>query len=157
MVDGFMNMIKQRLKPDHHRIVHVLIICIAALLVYSNTLNVPFQLDDIDTIVINPAIKDGRYFTDPSRVDSKERSRYFGFMTFGMNYALHGLDVRGYHAVNTLIHAGTALLLYWFIILTFRTPLFRAGSGSDDALLNSSRDFIALFSALFFAVHPSFC
>lgn len=143
----------KRIRLHSHRVIPVLIICFAVLLVYSNTLHAPFQLDDIDTIVINPAIKDGRYFTDPSGVDSKEKTRYFGFMTFAMNYALHGLDVRGYHVVNILIHAGTALLLYWLIILTFRTPLFRAGSGTDSAL-NSSRDFIAVFSALFFAVHP---
>ena len=42
------------------------IIAALGLVIYSNTFQVPFVFDDIDNIVINPAIKDFGYFLDPS-------------------------------------------------------------------------------------------
>jgi tetratricopeptide (TPR) repeat protein len=145
-------------------LVHVLVIAIAVFIAYSNAFEIPFQLDDIDNIVNNPAIKEARYFTDPSWIDSVEntdvfdkplfKTRYIGYLTFAANYALHGLNVRGYHLVNLLIHAANAVLLYWIIILTFRTPGFPRGDEKERFFFAAPRDFIALFTALLFAVHP---
>ncbi|MBM3820059.1 MAG: tetratricopeptide repeat protein [Acidimicrobiia bacterium] len=36
-------------------------------------------------------------------------------LSFAINYALHGLDVRGYHVVNIAIHIGCALLLFGLV------------------------------------------
>ncbi len=150
-------------------LVHILIIVITVFLAYSNTFQVPFYADDTSNIVYNPAIKDIRYITDPSWIDSKDNTDYFldsewlkpifkrriiGYLTFAMNYALDGLNVRGYHLVNILIHAANAVLLYWIIILTFRTPYFLFGATQGRSPSAGSRDLIALFTALFFAAHP---
>ncbi len=148
---------------------HILLITFAVFLAYSNTFHVPFHFDDIDNIVKNPVIKDLRYVTDPSWIDSKDNTdhfdlpkwgkplfkrRFIGYLTFAMNYAIDGLNVRGYHLVNILIHAANAVLLYWIIILTFRTPHFPSGTSQGSSPSAGSRDLIALFTALFFAVHP---
>ncbi len=148
----------------NRQLVHILVIVVAVFLAYSNTFPVPFQLDDIDNIVNNPAIKNVRYFTDPSWIDSADntdvfdkplfKTRFIGYSTFALNYALDGLNVRGYHLVNLLIHAVNAALLYWIIILTLRTPSFPADSGTERSLFSSPRDLFALFTALLFAVHP---
>jgi tetratricopeptide (TPR) repeat protein len=142
---------------------HVLAILFITFLIYSNTFNSPFQFDDTPNIVDNPAIKDFQYFSDPSRVECIDKSnelskplfktRYIGYLTFALNYKLHGLDVRGYHLVNILIHIFNSLLLYWFMVLTLRTPFFSV-SEKHLTFPESSRNFIAFITALFFAVHP---
>lgn len=144
-------------------VIHLLVIIIFTTLSYCNTFDVPFLFDDTDNIVNNPAIKSFEYFKDVSRLDHPGnmdvidkplfKTRFIGFLTFAVNYAVHGLDVRGYHMVNLLIHICSALLLYYLIILTFRTPFF-ALAGEDQPYSTDSRNFIALFTALIFAVHP---
>jgi tetratricopeptide (TPR) repeat protein len=146
-------------------LVHVVLIGIFALLVYSNTFNVPLQFDDFIWLSEEPAgegssyptIIDFSYYIDPSKSDllnpEMERHRYFrtrvtGYLSFLANYRLGGLDVRGYHAVNIAIHFINALLVYSLVSLTFRTPVFRASSLGKD-----SRH-LAFFTALVFVTHP---
>ena len=50
------------------------------------------------------------------------RHRYIGYLTFALNYWIHKLDVTGYHLVNLAIHILNGLIVYWLVILTFRTP-----------------------------------
>jgi tetratricopeptide (TPR) repeat protein len=143
--------------------IHVPAIIFIIFLIYSNTFNAPFQFDDAPNIIENPAIKDFQYFSDPSLVERIDKSiglskplfktRYIGYLTFALNYRLHGLDVMGYHLVNIFIHIFNSLLLYWFMTLTFRTPFFSV-AGRYPAFPDGARNFIAVFTALLFAVHP---
>jgi tetratricopeptide (TPR) repeat protein len=143
--------------------IHVLAIIFIAFLVYSNTFNAPFQFDDITNIVDNPSIKDLHYFSDPSRVELADKSnffskplfrtRYIGYLSFALNYKLNKLDVTGYHLVNIFIHILNSLLLYRFMTLTFRGQFF-SGSGRQPDFSDSPHNLIAVFTALFFAVHP---
>jgi Tfp pilus assembly protein PilF len=106
--------------------------------------------------VKNPIIKDLRYFSEPSSARDFEgdfeynafKRRYIGYLTFALNYRLHGLNVTGYHIVNLFVHICTSIFLYFFIILTFKTPFL-----SNSAIREHSRQ-IALFTALLFACHP---
>jgi tetratricopeptide (TPR) repeat protein len=135
---------------------HLILIVILCLIAYSNTFESSFHFDDLSVIVGNPIIKDIQYFTSPSKASifteyigyDTLRSRYIGYLTFALNYSIHGLDTTGYHIINLLIHVCTSLLVYLLIHLTFQTPF----------LLNSKvRDYsqpIALFTALLFACHP---
>lgn len=140
--------------------IHLLVIIIFATLSYSNTFDVPFQMDDGGNIVRNPAIKKLNNFVHPDSIElthptdifdrSLFKMRYVGYVTFALNYAVHGLDVWGYHLVNLLIHLSASLLVYYLVTLTFKTPCFmKEQSGST-----SSPYFVAFFSALLFAVHP---
>ncbi|TNF55952.1 tetratricopeptide repeat protein [bacterium] len=137
-------------------VLHIILIVVLCLLAYSNSFSVPFQLDDKDAIAENPIIKDFQYFTSPSKAKAFTehfgyhtfRSRYIGYLTFALNYSIHGLDTTGYHIVNFFIHICTALLLYLLVHLTFQTP-FLLTSG----LRANSRQ-IALVAALLFACHP---
>jgi tetratricopeptide (TPR) repeat protein len=142
--------------------IHVLAILFITFLAYSNTFNATFQFDDDYNIVRNSAIKDLQYFLDPSLVKSTNidrsliplfKTRYIGYLTFALNYRLHGFDVSGYRLVNILIHVINSLLLYWLTNLTFRTPFFLA-AGRHQTLSDGPRNFTALFTALLFAVHP---
>jgi tetratricopeptide (TPR) repeat protein len=130
-----------------------MLLVLLGLLVYANSLHVPFQFDDDQNIVHNPIIKDLSYFSHPERAQglmqySRLRMRYVGFLTLALNYRIHGLRVEGYHAVNIAIHIVNALLLYLFVLLSFRTP------GLRGSPLAARAPTIALLSAALFVVHP---
>jgi Flp pilus assembly protein TadD len=132
---------------------HVLLIAVVGLLAYSNTFHASFHFDDYDNIVENPIIKELSYFTDPDKARNFSgydifKSRYIGSLSFALNYRLHGEDVTGYHAVNVAVHLLNSLLLYAFVLLTFRSPFLKEASSSAGAV------YIAFFSALFFVAHP---
>lgn len=135
------------------RWIHILIIFVLGALVYSNTLGAPFQWDEETLILANPVIKDTGYFLDTDRARgtiyyASLKNRYAGYLTFALNYRLHGFKVGGYHLFNISVHLGTALLVYLFVILGFRTPLLM------PSRLSGRSGEVALFSALLFVAHP---
>ena len=108
----------------------VLLIIVTGFLAYSNTFHVPFHLDDRTGIVENREIKDLGTFIGPlkgegSTLSHDVKMRYIAYLSFALNYRLHGLDVTGYHVVNLLIHVINAILVYFLVVLTFRSPLIR--------------------------------
>ncbi len=129
------------------------LIIVIGVLIYSNTFHVPFLFDDVPNIVSNPVIKDLHYFTAPSDayqldpVHSLQR-RYIGFLTFALNYRFGGLQVVGYHSVNILIHLCSALVVYWFIVVAFRTPALSPAASARNT------QWFALISGLLFVSHP---
>jgi tetratricopeptide (TPR) repeat protein len=132
---------------------HIALICVLGVLVYSNTFDVPFHLDDRRNIVDNPLVKDFGYYVKPSKAEEHQlhnsfKNRYVGYLSFALNYKAHGLDVRGYHIVNVTVHVINALLLYLLVVLTLRTSHF-----AGTPLETHSRA-IALFSSLLFVSHP---
>ncbi len=144
------------LTAPHRPSLHILLIILLSLIAYSNTFESSFHFDDEHYIVRNPAIKDLRNFVQPSSsrdfsVEFKHKTlkrRYIGYLTFALNYRLHGLNVAGYHLVNLFVHICASILLYFFIILTFKTPALRNSS------IRGYERHIALFTALLFACHP---
>jgi hypothetical protein len=121
----------------------LLIISATALLIYSNTLDGPFLLDDHAYILKNPEVQDLGNFLDISG------TRYITFLSFALNYVAGGYDTFGYHLTNLIIHAINGLLLWWLVLLTFKTPAMeRSGIGTQE------KYFIALGSALLFVSHP---
>ncbi len=155
-------------------LVHIALIIFLILIVYSNSLQVPFQMDEEMHIVHEPIIKDLHYFIHPSEARGFEhynffKSRYIPYLTFALNYRINGLSVAGYHIVNIAIHMGCAILVYLLVLLTFRTPFFKTVNGEEvkgekikagESGFNSrftirdSQSFIALLSSLLFAAHP---
>lgn len=132
-------------------VVHILIIVILGILIYSNTFNAPFVFDDIYSITHAPGIKDIRNFFN---LQSMYDNRNIGFLTFALNYKLHGLNVAGYHIFNLFIHLLNALLVYWLVILTFRTPYASAYLQKDVLKTSDPYRWIPLFTALLFVSHP---
>jgi tetratricopeptide (TPR) repeat protein len=113
---------------------HFTLIALVGLLVYSNTLESPFVLDDRSYILENPFIKDINYFTDSTSLESFSekldgpmtkgvfKRRLLSFLSFAFNYRLNGIDPTGYHVVDITLHILNACLLYLLILLTLRTP-----------------------------------
>jgi tetratricopeptide (TPR) repeat protein len=124
---------------------HFILIALVGLITYSNTFDVPFQWDGRDLILNHGALRDLDNFIGPEML--KDR-RYMGYLTFALNYKMHGLDVTGYHVFNIFIHILNALLCYGLVLLTFRTPFLRVSG------LNTQSRYIALFTGLLFVSHP---
>ncbi|WP_342750591.1 tetratricopeptide repeat protein [Termitidicoccus mucosus] len=82
---------------------------------WANTLRAPFVLDDGESIVTNASIRDFwslRWLNPPAEMGETVSGRPVLNLSFAVNYALGGLDVRGYHLGNMLIHAAAALVLF---------------------------------------------
>jgi hypothetical protein len=94
---------------------------------YSNTFTAPFQFDDDAYIVNNPVVRSFDGFTAPWEVTALTRqsptalppalrfaftTRIVGYLSFAVNYRLHGLDVTGYHIVNLVIHILNGMLVF---------------------------------------------
>lgn len=124
-------------------ILHIAAILIVGFLVYSNTLTSSFQFDDKINIVDNPFIRDIRNLWPPYG------ARWFGLLTFSLNYTFGGLNPVGYHLVNICIHVLTALSVYAFVLLTFRTAYF---AGRQFTVIPGN--WFALACALLFVSHP---
>jgi tetratricopeptide (TPR) repeat protein len=132
---------------------HMALIVLVGFLAYSNTFDAPFQWDENVFLKDNPIIKDVKNFTDPARLKTLSycglvKSRFVGYLTFALNYRLHGFDVTGYHVFNLFVHLMNGILVYFIVLNTFRTPFLEYTS-----IRGYSRH-IALFSALLFVTHP---
>jgi tetratricopeptide (TPR) repeat protein len=128
------------------RIGALILICAGAL-AYSNSLSGPLIIDDGLTIVDNTHI---RQLWPLSRALVNEREspmagRPLVNLSFAANYAIGGLHVGGYHAVNILLHVVCALLLFGVIHRTLESPALRFGDRAKP---------IALAAALLWLVHP---
>lgn len=137
--------------------IHLLILIALGIIIYSNTFKVPFVLDDSRNIVENPFIKDWHIFSDALLAkdiasDRFQITRFIGYLSFALNYRLHGLDVVGYHITNLTIHIITTMLVYWLVLMTFESTYFSDADTKNT--LTAHRKMIAFFSALLFVAHP---
>lgn len=128
--------------------VSMLLISLLGFLIYSNTYKVPFVFDDLLLIVNNDSI---RNFHD--LMDGWTYTRFTGVISFAINYRINGMNVMGYHLFNLAIHVMNAIMVFWLAALTLKAPFFKR---SKIASLVSGKavPLIALFTALFFIVHP---
>jgi Tfp pilus assembly protein PilF len=72
----------------------------------------------------------------------------FSWMTLGLDYELWGMDARGYHLTNLLLHCVNAVLVYYIAkrILALAAP--------NEAREPGSLVVASVFAALFFSIHP---
>lgn len=116
---------------------------------YLASLSAPFLFDDRPAILENPHIRQlwpmsevlfgqfyGGLFARPTAA-----------LTLALNYAFGGLDVRGYRAVNVLLHIGAALVLYGLLRRTLRRPV----CGPQVAAVSAG---LALAVASLWLLHP---
>ena len=125
------------------------LIPILTFLIYSNTWNASFHLDDDINIVENRAIQI-KTLDLSSLIRAGFRSplpnRFVADISFALNYYFGGFHVSGYHWVNYLIHLGTALLLFLFLYETFSQEALRGSIPFPGEA--------AAIASLLWAVHP---
>lgn len=128
----------------------LLILAFVVGLIYSNTLNSPFVLDDNRAIPQNEYVKNIDKLLTYDYFFSKQDWEYrpLSYLTFAINYMISGENVASYHATNILIHIITSFVIF----LLFRLIL---GLPHVKILPNANQQFaFAFLGAVFFAVHP---
>ena len=68
------------------------------------------------------------------------------YISFALNYYLHGDNVVGFRLLNIIIHVISGILLYFFIQATFHTPAMQSW--------NTNAKWISFFAAAIWMVHP---
>jgi Flp pilus assembly protein TadD len=122
------------------------IIVIAVVVAYRGTFSVPFVLDDPEAITDNYTIRSFSTAWMPPK-DTTVSGRPIVNLTLAVNYALGGLDVGGYHAVNLGIHLLAALTLFGVVRRTLLNPRVPPALARDAT-------FVAGGIALLWALHP---
>jgi tetratricopeptide (TPR) repeat protein len=125
-----------------------LLLVTAIWLAWSNSWNGPFVLDDLSSIAENRSLQNFTSFNwlfPPATSGETVSGRPFLNFTFAINHAIHGLDVRGYHVGNLLIHTVSALLLVGILRRTL-SRILRATAPTIN--------WIATAIAAMWALHP---
>ena len=123
-------------------------IIFAVMLSYSNVIQGDLQFDD--EVFINSSLADmgpPSFFSFSNLKNYIYGSRSLPQYSFALNYHFSGLEVASYHITNIVIHAFTAILLYYF------TNMLISLGRPDNELNFDSRPF-ALFVTAIFALHP---
>jgi tetratricopeptide (TPR) repeat protein len=127
--------------------VALLVVAIGA--TYANSFHGPFVFDDTPSIVENQSIRQlgsAQVLAAPPDAITTT-GRPVVNLSLAINYAIGGLAVEGYHAVNLAIHILAALALFGLVRRTLLLPKLSAQFGAAATGL-------ALAAALLWAVHP---
>jgi tetratricopeptide (TPR) repeat protein len=116
-------------------------LALLVLIVYGNSLNCPAVFDTEQYL-------SSTLLEAPLLYHISGGDRPVVNLSFALDYRIHGSDIRGYHIVNTLIHALAAMALYGVACQTFRIL-----SATRKDLARSGR-WLALIIAALWAVHP---
>lgn len=129
-----------------------LVIAIAGIVAYANSVHVPFVYDDGASIVQNSSIRTLWPLSIPLSPPGHGiavQNRPLANFSFALNYAFaraDGLKVEGYHYVNIAIHIANGLLIFSLI----RRTLARRAGSTDDV----GNTLVAGTVALVWVVHP---
>ncbi len=133
--------ISQHMPNLKNNFLSVLLIIIIGGGIYANSLPNSFVYDDLVTVEENLFIRDwgnlGKFFS----ADYYSRSEEYSFrplvtLTYFSDYAIFGLNPRGYHLTNLILHLLTGIALF------FLGKKFLPGTIAP------------LLTALIFVVHP---
>ncbi|MEO0339466.1 MAG: tetratricopeptide repeat protein [Bacteroidota bacterium] len=138
---------------------HWIVIFAIGFLVYANTLGHDYTQDDAIVITENMFTTKGisgfggilqydtfyGFFKEEGKANLVTGGRYrpFSLLTFAVEYSIFGENPAVSHLLNALLFAFTALMIYWVLL-----RLIPVGKYGTEAY------FIALATALLFAVHP---
>ncbi len=126
------------------------VLVLAAVAAYSRSLQVPFLFDDAPAIERNTTIRQLWPLSEvlsPPQTAAGATGRPIVNLTLALNYAAHGLNPRGFHLFNLVVHALAGLTLFGLVRRTLLMGPLR-GQFGDDALP------VSLATAGLWLVHP---
>ncbi|GAB5497392.1 MAG: tetratricopeptide repeat protein [Phycisphaerales bacterium] len=116
---------------------------------YSNTMDGEFIFDDVRNIVDNTNVHMTELNAESvaNATSGNVTPRPVAYLSFALNHYFGGLDVTGYHVVNTIIHMLAGFAVYLLARRLFPQLIKRELSPADVTLM-------ALGVALVFVAHP---
>ena len=127
---------------------HIALILLVGALVYSNTLYVPFVLDDTATLEL---------ISKKSLLETMLHggSRRVADLSFILNYSIHGFQLPGYHLINQATHLAAAVTLFYVLQSAF-SALRTSFSAKENFTGNTAylEKLVPLAAALLFVSHP---
>jgi protein O-mannosyl-transferase len=137
------------LTRDRGVAIRAAIIVLAGTVVYANSLSAPFIFDDQTAVIENAQIRRLWPLTVPLSPprETPVAGRPIVNLTFAINYAIGGLDVRGYRLTNLAVHVLAALTLFG---LVRRTLLL----GSLAPAFGAHATNLAWIATLMWMLHP---
>lgn len=135
-------------QPPQRTLWAALLIVAVGLAAYSNSFHGPFIFDDLKSIVENATIRrfwSADVLSPPQAVTVARRPVVNVSLAF--NYAVGGLDVRGYHVFNLAVHLAAGLALFGVVRRTLKTPLLSERYGRHATAL-------ATAAAVLWVAHP---
>lgn len=126
---------------------YAVLLLLAGLTVYANSLASPLVFDDQGSIVENTYIRSlwpiRNALSWPAQ--SSLAGRPIANLSLAINYAFGGIDPWGYRVVNLAIHISVALVLFGIIRRTLRSRAWPSPASADS---------IAFVCALVWLLHP---
>ncbi len=116
---------------------------------YWGSIDNSFHFDDEVNIWNNSDIQITELSLDELKsagFESSSKSRPVSYISFALNYYAHGLNVRGFHAVNIAIHIITGILLLHLLKTTM--------SISPERESYRTAKYIPFFTALIWLINP---
>jgi hypothetical protein len=104
--------------PNKYLLFEIVGLLLITVIVYAGTLHHSFHFDDYSSILQNPFIQISTISVDElvkAGFESPLNKRPVANISFALNYYFHGLDVKGYHIVNIIIHLLAGIMLYYFV------------------------------------------
>lgn len=132
------------------RSIALLSLLLAGLVAFHNSFSGPFVFDDDASILANPTIRHlwpPWSMLSPPVTGAPVTNRPVANVTFAINYAIGGMHVQGYHALNLTAHLLTGLLMFGILRRTFESPTLKGYFGSQQI-------FVAWLCTLLWLVHP---
>jgi protein O-mannosyl-transferase len=141
------------------------VIVLAALAVYYRSLSCPFIFDDGAAITENLTIRHLSSALSPPSNGGGAIGRPVVNLSLAVNYAVGGLGVWGYHAMNLVIHILAGLILFGLVRRTLLRPAMaglrrasppapNSGTISRGSNFADSATVLAFIVALLWTVHP---
>ncbi len=119
------------------------LLCVAAVLAYSNSFSAPFIMDDRRMVIENASL----HTLWPPWKAILCPPRWVSDLSFALNVAIGGYTPADFRVTNILIHTIVSLFLYGIVRRTLRLPRLQPTFGEYA-------DPLALTTALLWVVHP---
>jgi tetratricopeptide (TPR) repeat protein len=139
---------------DRYHALFLALLIFIGFIIYSNTLDAPFVLDDLGAIQNNPYIRmeeiSGHNIIDAAVGYGKNRP--VAMLSFAFNYYFGQYNVFGYHLVNIIVHITTGILLFFLVKLTLM--LSNQQTNASYKLDPITLTTLSFFTALLWLVNP---
>ncbi len=123
------------------------LLVLAALATYANSLGGTWIFDDLASVLNNPSLRDWRTAFSPPAGGLTVSGRPLLNASFAASYALSGPAPWGHHALNLLIHSLAGLTLLGLVRRTLLLPSLASRWGPSALPL-------AFFTSLLWTLHP---